>query len=59
MDLPDFNAQASSIRSKLASAADVPVGNVTLVDLSRILILVPGPAPSPGPAPGPSPSSNL
>ena len=59
MDVPDFNAQASSIRSKLASVADVPVGNVTLVHVSQMLILNPGPAPSPGPAPGPSPSSNM
>ena len=59
MDVPDFNAQASSIRSKLASVADVPVGNVTLVHVSQMLILNPGPAPSPGPAPGPSPSSTM
>jgi len=59
MDVPSFNAQASSIRSKLASVADVPVGNVTLVHVSQMLILNPGPAPSPGPAPGPSPSSNM
>ena len=45
MDTTQFTSQSDSIKAKLASTADVPVGNVSLVYVTQILYVPPPPPP--------------